>query len=101
MSKPPVIIVSNSPVAPTGYGQQTKQLVKRMLADGYPAAVAANYGAPTNMEIEGIQVLAEGLIKYANDSGPENIADGHLYGRLRHHADGCLGTHEPRLSTCS
>ena len=26
------------------------------------------------MEIEGIQVLAEGLIKYANDSGPENIA---------------------------
>ena len=74
MSKPPVIIVSNSPVAPTGYGQQTKQLVKRMLADGYPAAVAANYGAPTNMEIEGIQVLAEGLIKYANDSGPENIA---------------------------
>ena len=74
MSKPPVIVVSNSPVAPTGYGQQTKQLVRRMLADGYPAAVAANYGAPTNMEIEGIQVLAEGLIKYANDSGPENIA---------------------------
>jgi glycosyltransferase involved in cell wall biosynthesis len=74
MSKPPVIIVSNSPVAPTGYGQQTKQLVKRMQVDGIPVAVAANYGAPTNMEIEGIQILAEGLIKYANDSGPENIA---------------------------
>jgi glycosyltransferase involved in cell wall biosynthesis len=26
------------------------------------------------MEVEGIQVFAEGLIKYANDSGPENIA---------------------------
>jgi hypothetical protein len=74
MNKPPVIIVSNSPVAPTGYGQQTKQLVKRMQVDGIPVAVAANYGAPTNMEIEGIQILAEGLIKYANDSGPENIA---------------------------
>ena len=73
MSKP-VIIVSNTPLAPTGYGQQTKQLAIRMKADGITVGVAANYGAPTNMEVEGIQIYAEGLIKYANDSGPENIA---------------------------
>lgn len=73
MSKP-IIIVSNTPVAPTGYGQQTKQLAQRIKADGIPVGVSANYGAPTNMEVEGIQVFAEGLIKYANDSGPENIA---------------------------
>jgi hypothetical protein len=70
----PIIIVSNTPVAPTGYGQQTKQLAHRIKADGIPVGVSANYGAPTNMEVEGIQVFAEGLIKYANDSGPENIA---------------------------
>ena len=70
----PVIIVSNTPLAPTGYGQQTKQLAIRMKADGITVGVAANYGAPTNMEVEGIQIYAEGLIKYANDSGPENIA---------------------------
>jgi glycosyltransferase involved in cell wall biosynthesis len=70
----PIIIVSNTPVAPTGYGQQTKQLAQRIKADGIPVGVSANYGAPTNMEVEGIQVFAEGLIKYANDSGPENIA---------------------------
>lgn len=70
----PIIIVSNTPVAPSGYGQQTKQLAQRIKADGIPVGVSANYGAPTNMEVEGIQVFAEGLIKYANDSGPENIA---------------------------
>jgi len=73
MSKP-VIIVSNTILAPTGYGQQTKQLALRMKADGITVGVAANYGAPSNMEVEGIQIYAEGLIKYANDSGPENIA---------------------------
>jgi hypothetical protein len=73
MSKP-IIIVSNTIVAPTGYGQQCRQLALRIKADGIPVGVSANYGAPTNMEIEGIQIFAEGLIKYANDSGPENIA---------------------------
>ena len=57
MSKP-IIIVSNTVVAPTGYGQQCKQLALRIKADGITVAVSANYGAPTNMEIEGIQVLA-------------------------------------------
>jgi len=66
MSKP-VIIVSNTILAPTGYGQQTKQLALRMKADGITVGVAANYGAPSNMEVEGIQIYAEGLIKYAND----------------------------------
>jgi len=32
MSKP-IIIVSNTPLAPTGYGQQTKQLAQRIKAE--------------------------------------------------------------------
>jgi glycosyltransferase involved in cell wall biosynthesis len=35
---------SNSPHAPTGYGQQTAQLVGRMLADDHKVAIVSNYG---------------------------------------------------------
>ena len=69
-----IVAVSNTPLAPTGYGQQIAQLALRAKQDGYDFAVSANYGAPVNMEWNGISIYAEGLIKYANDSGPENIA---------------------------
>jgi glycosyltransferase involved in cell wall biosynthesis len=61
-------------MAPTGYGTQIAQLGLRALAAGHDFTVAANYGAPVNMEWNGIKIYAEGLLKYANDSGPENIA---------------------------
>jgi len=69
-----IIAVSNTPMAPTGYGTQIAQLGLRALAAGHDFSVAANYGAPVNMEWNGIKIYAEGLLKYANDSGPENIA---------------------------
>jgi glycosyltransferase involved in cell wall biosynthesis len=69
-----IVAVSNTPMAPTGYGTQIAQLGLRALAAGHDFTVAANYGAPVNMEWNGIKIYAEGLLKYANDSGPENIA---------------------------
>jgi len=69
-----IIAVSNTPMAPTGYGTQIAQLGLRALAARHDFSVAANYGAPVNMEWNGIKIYAEGLLKYANDSGPENIA---------------------------
>ena len=69
-----IVAVSNTPMAPTGYGTQIAQLGLRAVAAGHDFSVAANYGAPVNMEWNGIKIYAEGLLKYANDSGPENIA---------------------------
>jgi glycosyltransferase involved in cell wall biosynthesis len=69
-----IVMVTNTILAPTGYGTQGLQLGLRALAAGHDYSVAANYGAPVNMEAHGIKIYAEGLLKYANDSGPENIA---------------------------
>jgi len=69
-----IVAVSNTPMAPTGYGTQIAQLGLRALSAGHDFSVSANYGAPVNMEWNGIKIYAEGLLKYANDSGPENIA---------------------------
>jgi glycosyltransferase involved in cell wall biosynthesis len=68
-----VMMVSNSPYVGSGYGQQTAQLLRRMKRDGHNVALSANYGAQVMMEWEGIPIYAEGMIRYANDSGPENI----------------------------
>jgi glycosyltransferase involved in cell wall biosynthesis len=69
-----IVMVTNTVLAPTGYGTQGLQLGLRALKAGHDFSVAANYGAPVNMEAHGIKIYAEGLLKYANDSGPENIA---------------------------
>jgi glycosyltransferase involved in cell wall biosynthesis len=69
-----IVMVTNNIIAPTGYATQGLQLGLRALAAGHDFSVAANYGAPVNMESHGIKIYAEGLLKYANDSGPENIA---------------------------
>ena len=69
-----IVAVSNTPLAPTGYGTQIAQLALRAKAAGHDISISANYGAPVNMEWNGIKIWAEGLLKYANDSGPENIA---------------------------
>src|SRR5262245_40411703 len=37
-------VASNSPAAPSGYGQQTKQATEHMIAAGYKVAIFANYG---------------------------------------------------------
>ena len=60
--------LSNSPHAPTGYGQQTALVVKRMIADGHKIAVASNYGLEACVtEWEGIPVYPKGFDAYSND----------------------------------
>ena len=63
-----VLMVSNAPWAPTGYGTQIKQLASRMLKDGHAVAIAANYGLEaTTTTWEGIEVLPRGMDGYSND----------------------------------
>ena len=67
---PPVsgIWCSNAAWSPTGYGTQTKQVVKRMIADGHAIAVAANYGLEATMTLwEGIEHFPRGFDPYSND----------------------------------
>jgi glycosyltransferase involved in cell wall biosynthesis len=44
MSKGVISWFSNSPEAPTGYGQQTAQVVSRLKKDGFDVAILSNYG---------------------------------------------------------
>ena len=67
---PPVsgIWCSNAAWTNTGYGTQTKQVVKRMIADGHAIAVAANYGLEATMTLwEGIEHFPRGFDPYSND----------------------------------
>jgi glycosyltransferase involved in cell wall biosynthesis len=67
----PIAVLSNAPWTPTGYGEQTQQLVRRLKADGHPIAVFANYGLEgSTMEWEGIPVYPRGIDVYSNDVGP-------------------------------
>lgn len=63
---------SNSPLAGTGYGTQTNQLVRRMTADGHAIAIVANYGNEATMstwEVDGrvVPVYPRGLDAWNND----------------------------------
>ena len=49
---------SNAPWTYTGYGSQTKQVVRRMHADGHRMAIAANYGIEQMItEWEGLSLI--------------------------------------------
>ena len=61
---------SNAPHAPTGYGTQTRQMVKRLLADGHEVAIAANYGGGARVQSDpefGIPVYGLAADSYGND----------------------------------
>jgi glycosyltransferase involved in cell wall biosynthesis len=64
--------LSNAPWAPTGYGQQTAQVVPRIIADGHRIAIAANYGLEAaSTTWEGIDVWPRGMDVYSQDiAGP-------------------------------
>lgn len=62
------LIHSNAPWVGTGYGQQTEQLAKRMLADGHEVTVSAFFGlSGTSMVWDGIRVLPGGYDAFGND----------------------------------
>lgn len=59
---------SNSPHAATGYGQQTQQLVSRMLADDHRIALVSNYGHEGGVsEFNGTTVFPRGWDAWNND----------------------------------
>ncbi len=45
-----ISIASNSPGAPTGYGQQAQQLAERLLKTGFKVAAMSNYGLEGSVE---------------------------------------------------
>lgn len=59
---------SNDPRLPTGYGEQTAQVIRRLAADGHAVAVASNAGTVRHMsEWEGIPVYPSGLTQHSVD----------------------------------
>lgn len=67
--------VSNAPWTQTGYGTQTAQVTRRLVADGHHVAVTANYGLHGQLvDWEGIPVYPGGL-----DSLSVDVIGGHWW----------------------
>jgi len=64
---------SNAPHIPSGYGQQTAQVVLRMKQDQHEVAVVSNYGAAASLTYQGIPVFADGLKQYSLDIFPQQL----------------------------
>jgi glycosyltransferase involved in cell wall biosynthesis len=63
---------SNSPDVPTGYGVQTMQVARRMVADGHEVHVLGNYGHRAGVRnLDGITVWPEGKQNYSLDVASE------------------------------
>lgn len=59
---------SNAPWVGSGYGTQTAQMVKRLVADGHDLAIAANFGLMGMIsDWNGVPVFPAGADKYTND----------------------------------
>lgn len=70
-----VSFASNTPGMPTGYGQQGKLLVSRMLRHGLKVAALSNFGlegANSTLEMQGTKIphYARGLSQYSTDVMP-------------------------------
>jgi len=65
---PRIFWFSNSPEAPTGYGTQTAQVVRRLKKRGHDVAVGANYGQQLGMgKWQGVPVYPQGYDGYSQD----------------------------------
>ena len=63
---------SNSGEAPTGYGTQTAQVTKRLMADGHEVAVVANYGHVAGIrDVEGVPTWPTGHAERSMDVADE------------------------------
>jgi glycosyltransferase involved in cell wall biosynthesis len=59
---------SNHPDVPTGYGTQTRQVVRRLRKRGHDLALHANYGGPAGMsKWHGVPVFPSGQDAYSMD----------------------------------
>jgi hypothetical protein len=68
---------SNSARATTGYGQQTKQVVSRLIKDSHDVAVLENFGMETGapMKVDGVLCYPRGYDQYSNDVLPLSSDD--------------------------
>ena len=70
---------SNHPVAPTGYGGQTKQVTKRLLAAGHEVHVLSNYGGQQAgcgiTDYNGITVWPQGVSQYSTETVDAQAAE--------------------------
>jgi len=65
---PRIFWFSNTPAAPTGYGTQTAQVVKRLKKRGHDVAIAANYGQQLGMgKWHGVPVYPQGFDGHSQD----------------------------------
>ena len=64
---------SNAPHIPSGYGQQTAQVLLRMKQDGHEVASVSNFGAAASINWLGIPVFADGLKQYSLDIFPAQL----------------------------
>ena len=65
---PKIVWQSNSPLAGTGYGNQTYIFTKLLKEAGWEVIVAANYGlSGSQLEYDGITILPKGLDMWGND----------------------------------
>ncbi len=64
---------SNAPHIPSGYGQQTAQVISRLKADGHELAVMSNHGAAVNLAWQDIPIFADGLKQYSTDIFPRQL----------------------------
>lgn len=82
-----IVIFSNAPWTPTGYGTQTAQLTRRLVADGHDVAIASNYGEMARItEWEGVPVFPGGASAYSTDILPKIVR--------AHEADLLLGLYD-------
>jgi hypothetical protein len=77
MPKGTISWFSNSPYAPTGYGVQTAQVLKRLIRDGYDVAMLSNFGregvrGEVNVGGKMIPEYARGAELYSQDVTPMN-----------------------------
>jgi len=75
-----ILWVSNAPWASTGYGTQTKQVVKRLKRDGYDVAIAANYGLEADVTYwesghGPVKIYPRGHEQWSNDVIPAHMFD--------------------------
>ena len=64
---------SHAPHIPSGYGQQTAQVLLRMKQDGHEVASVSNFGAAASINWLGIPVFADGLKQYSLDIFPAQL----------------------------
>jgi hypothetical protein len=68
-----ILWVSNAPWAASGYGSQTRQVGRRLLAAGYEVEFSANDGTRGSAMWEGAVVRGSGSDRYSRDKVREDL----------------------------